>query len=141
MTRAFRAQAAIYRRFAHDRAQHCAMDFSREALHRQWEYETYGTPHPDCKQGLFMAEKINGYAYGKHVQGYMTEMFVEDLRDGILTKAELLEWLPRWWVRRTFSRVMLSPEGERGRMLLAARCGRGKTNLDFRENEVEGSAE
>lgn len=79
--------AEIYRRFNQDG------DFSDEAAQAMYLYESRGGKPPSGE---------NGYFAGKHVMDLTVAMWKQDLvgLDGspTLTKAELYEDFPAWWL-------------------------------------------
>lgn len=93
ISRKFLPAASAYRRMAKE----WGGDFSLAALIAQYRHETYGDPKPD--------ERLNGYTLGKKWLGVTLDAMQQDLADGLMCKAELLQGSCAF-VRRAIRRQM-----------------------------------
>ena len=84
--------AEMYKRFAIDEP---GMDFSEEAAQAMFDYESEG--HGDLSLSIFSNTR-NGYAIGKHWMDVTISMWKEDLVFGTLTKQELIQDYPKWFL-------------------------------------------
>lgn len=89
----WRTAAPLYRLFSMKAG---SLDFSERAAVDMFRYESTG-------EGKYPNPDTNGFANGKKFMGVTVDMWREDIRDGQLTKAELLEDPAfaelLWWLR------------------------------------------
>jgi len=76
----------IHKRFAQDWKD--CLDFSDEAIIEAFNGESYGSP----------VSKFNGFYQGKKWAGVMVTMWKEDIEKGLLTRKELYDDFPSWWL-------------------------------------------
>lgn len=97
----WRKMSVIYRIFAED---HSDLDWSDEAAVEMYRYETHGH--------RVVGANRNGYWIGKHWMDVTIEMWLRDLRDGLLFKNELYSGFAaehHWWLDK-----VLKPAGPFG---------------------------
>lgn len=84
----YRRMAEVYKLFATDWSH--MLDFSEDALWEMHQYESRGTP---------IASTNNGYEVGKKWLNVHVAMWRQDIRAGLLFKAELYaDKFPHWWL-------------------------------------------
>jgi hypothetical protein len=60
--------------------------------------ETRGIKSPRITNGLFQADKVNGFAVGKKWMNVTIEMWREDIKQGKLWRWELEQDFPAWFL-------------------------------------------
>ncbi len=87
--------AAIYKIFSKDWEKY--HDYSDNSLIELFNNESYGTP----------ISPYNGYALGKKWLNVNVQMWIEDIKLGILFKHELYEdtKFPHWWLDSIFKKL------------------------------------
>lgn len=82
----FAAKAAMYRRYA--RRTGANLSFTREDLIELYEYESTGKGGKSAFESM---RQRNGFALGKWLRDIDAAQYIEDLREGLICPAELLE--------------------------------------------------
>jgi hypothetical protein len=90
----FFRMSEIYRHFSEPWAHLC--DFSDEARHSMYRFESRGTPLPPYSD----PRRLNGYQLGKHWMDVTVAMWKDDLAKGLLFRQELYSepCYPHWWL-------------------------------------------
>lgn len=83
--------AEIYRQFAADRP---GLDFSETALLQIYRHDSHGSVDID------IGKTNNGFFIGKFWMSVTINMWKEDINDGLLTKEELLNDFPGWFLNK-----------------------------------------
>ena len=88
ISKKWKRMSEIYKGFAVD---YPWADFSEAAEIQMFSHESTGTP----------VESNNGYLLGKRTMDITVAMWKEDIRDGYLTKTELMKEYPEWFLKTT----------------------------------------
>ena len=83
--------ANLYKRFAEP-----DMDFSTIALEAAYNFERHGIADSNFER--------NGYYQGKRIMDITAKMWIKDIENGLLTKGELYEEFPKWFIDKIIPR-------------------------------------
>jgi hypothetical protein len=112
-TKKWKRMAEIYQIFAHDKH----LEFTEQRLEDCFSYETFGKEIPDPLH--------NGYLQGKRNMDITVEMWINDIRSGHLTKWELYQEFPKWFIDKVIpADVLLEDKQARIEMIKGIMCGK-----------------
>ena len=104
-------KAKIYKIFAKGITE---LDFSNKSACDMYEYETFG--QGNLGSNIF-DNTDNGFFWGKQRMDVTLKMWVQGIKEGLLTKAELFadSKFPNKWLKEVLKNVFMTKKGEANR--------------------------
>ena len=97
MTTKWLRMCGMYERFAKGELRQTNLDYSSKAKKDLFIFESRGEGKQLKGNNIFRVGKLNAFAYGKWLMDITVAMWTEDL-DKYITKNELLEEYPKWFI-------------------------------------------